>query len=120
MIEFFLHNERSFSKVFKLFQILIILSSANTKINGSVYTIYASNSSGDPENGTVLYHWDSLSQKISTNTIFRYLIFVPDKKSAVIEIEMCEIGIVGEYFIQNVKYKSGRIMDMVEVVKLRY
>ncbi|XP_076111595.1 uncharacterized protein LOC143079627 [Mytilus galloprovincialis] len=72
-----------------------VTGKVNTTTKGLVHTIYASNSSVDPEKGTVLYHEESLPQHISTNAIFRYLTFVPDNKSAEMELEICEIGIVG-------------------------
>lgn len=84
--------------------------SVNSTIMGRKHTIYASNSSEDLEKGTVLYHGESLPQNISINAIFRYLTFVPDNKSAVIELDICEIGIVGEYLIRNTVYKSEMLM----------
>ncbi|CAC5376552.1 PTPRT [Mytilus coruscus] len=74
---------------------MYLTGKVNTTIKGLVHTIYASNSSREPEKGTVLYHGASLPQNISTNAVFRFLTFVPDTKSAVIELEICEIGIVG-------------------------
>lgn len=84
----------------------------NTTTKGRVHTIYASNSSGDPAKGTVLYHGESLPQNISTNAIFRYLTFVPDNRSALLELEICEIGIVGEYLNRNLEYKTDLLIDI--------
>ncbi|XP_063398426.1 uncharacterized protein LOC134683184 [Mytilus trossulus] len=74
---------------------IYLTGKVNTTTQGRVHTIYASNSSGDPKEGTVLYHGEWLPQSISTNATVRYLTFVPDNKSSVIELDICEIGIVG-------------------------
>ncbi|CAC5376555.1 Tyrosine-protein phosphatase non-receptor type 5,Tyrosine-protein phosphatase non-receptor type 20,Receptor-type tyrosine-protein phosphatase R,Receptor-type tyrosine-protein phosphatase eta,Tyrosine-protein phosphatase non-receptor type 7,Receptor-type tyrosine-protein phosphatase O,Receptor-type tyrosine-protein phosphatase beta [Mytilus coruscus] len=64
------------------------------KGDGLVHAIYASNYSDDPENGTVLYQGGTLPRNISFNSAFRYLIYIPSIKSALVELEICEIGIV--------------------------
>ncbi|VDH90184.1 receptor-type tyrosine-protein phosphatase A [Mytilus galloprovincialis] len=62
---------------------------------GMGYTIYASNSSRDPEKGTVLSRGLHLPKNITTNFAFRYLTYMPSIKSASVDLEICEIGIVG-------------------------
>lgn len=71
--------------------------SVNTTTNGLMHRFYASNSSAEPEKGTVLYQGNFLPQNIKTYAVFRYLTYIPAIKTASVELEMCDIGIVGEY-----------------------
>ncbi|CAG2196833.1 Tyrosine-protein kinase Shark,Receptor tyrosine-protein kinase erbB-4,Tyrosine-protein kinase ZAP-70,Melanoma receptor tyrosine-protein kinase,Ephrin type-A receptor 2,Tyrosine-protein kinase JAK1,Tyrosine-protein kinase Fer,Tyrosine-protein kinase FRK,Ack-related non-receptor tyrosine kinase,Tyrosine-protein kinase HTK16,Tyrosine-protein kinase SYK [Mytilus edulis] len=65
----------------------------NTTVIGLGNTIYASNSSGEPEKELFLYRV-SLPNNIITNSVFRYLTYIPSIKTASVELEICEIGIV--------------------------
>ncbi|VDI45795.1 receptor-type tyrosine-protein phosphatase T [Mytilus galloprovincialis] len=67
----------------------------NSTSKGMGYTIYASNSSRDPEKGFCLSRGQHLPKNISTNSAFRYLTYMPSIKSESVELEICEIGIVG-------------------------
>ncbi|CAC5421897.1 Tyrosine-protein kinase receptor Tie-1,Tyrosine-protein kinase Shark,Melanoma receptor tyrosine-protein kinase,Ack-related non-receptor tyrosine kinase,Tyrosine-protein kinase ZAP-70,Vascular endothelial growth factor receptor 1,Receptor tyrosine-protein kinase erbB-4,Tyrosine-protein kinase SYK,Tyrosine-protein kinase Fer [Mytilus coruscus] len=82
-------------KEFRIVTEIYILGKVNTTVKGFGHTIYASNSSGDPEKGTVLYRGASLPKNISTNSAFRYLTYIQPIESALVELEICEIGIVG-------------------------
>ncbi|XP_071132561.1 receptor-type tyrosine-protein phosphatase F-like [Mytilus edulis] len=72
-----------------------ITGKVNTTTNGLVHKIYASNSSAEPEKGTVLYQGKLLPQNIKTYAVLRYLTYIPAIKTASLELEMCDIGIVG-------------------------
>lgn len=76
----------------------------NTLVNGLVHAVYASNHSDDPAMGSVLYQGGTLPRNISFNAAFRYLIFIPSIKNALLELEICEIGIVGEYWNRNIVF----------------
>lgn len=76
----------------------------NTSVNGLVHAVYASNHSDDPAKGTVLYQGGTLPRNISFNAAFRYLIILSSIKSALLELEICEIGIVGEYGIETLYF----------------
>lgn len=77
--------------------------SVNNTIPGQKHTIYTSNFSGSPEQGAVLYQVESLTQHIRIIAVFRYLTLVPAMNSSFIELEICEIGLVGEFIIYNRK-----------------
>ncbi|VDI43321.1 Hypothetical predicted protein, partial [Mytilus galloprovincialis] len=62
---------------------------------GGNHTIYASNSSGIWENGTVLYRNKSLPTVIYVDAVFRYMIYVPPIQDENSSLEICEVGIVG-------------------------
>lgn len=67
----------------------------NTTKDGN-HTIYASNASDLWENGTVLYRGESLPTVINVSAVFRYLTYVSRNQNKFSELEVCEIGIVGE------------------------
>lgn len=69
--------------------------------NGGNHTIYASNSSGIWENGTVLYRDTSLPTEIYVDSVFRYMIYVPPIQDENSSLEVCEVGIVGKWLNQN-------------------
>ncbi|VDI74377.1 Hypothetical predicted protein, partial [Mytilus galloprovincialis] len=72
-----------------------LTAKVNTSVNGLEHAIYASNHSDDPAKGTVLYQGGTLPRNISFSSAFRYLIYIPSLKSALVGLEICEIGIVG-------------------------
>lgn len=69
----------------------------NSTVKSLGHTVYASNSSRDPEKENILYIGASLPNKITTNSSFRYVTYIASIKNALVELEICEIGIVGEY-----------------------
>ncbi|XP_071129197.1 receptor-type tyrosine-protein phosphatase alpha-like [Mytilus edulis] len=72
-----------------------LTAKVNTSVNGLEHAIYASNHSDDPAKGTVLYQGGTLPRNISFSSAFRYLIYIPSLKSALVGLGICEIGIVG-------------------------
>lgn len=64
--------------------------------DGGYHTVYVSNTSGVQENK--IYSNESVPSKISVNAVFRYLIYKHLQKGEKNCLEVCEIGIVGEYF----------------------
>lgn len=60
------------------------------------HTVYASNTSTFWKFGTILYKETSLPTEIHLNSVFRYLTYVPPVQRGTSELEVCEIGIVGE------------------------
>lgn len=73
--------------------LLIILENNS---NGGNHTIYASNSSGIWENGTVLYKNKKIPTVIYVDVVFRYMIYVPPPQDENSSLEVCEVGIVGK------------------------
>lgn len=84
-----------------MFKLPCIMFSVNSTVDSLGHQIYSSNSSGDPENENRLYRGGRLPPKITTRSAFRYLTYIPSVKTASAEIEICEIGIVGEYWNRN-------------------
>lgn len=78
----------------------------NTTTKSLEHTVYASNYSRGPEKGNLLYRGAHLPNRISTNSACKYLTYIPSIKRAVLELEICEIGIVGEYLIRNELYTT--------------
>lgn len=73
-----------------------------SSVIGGNHTIYVSNSSSSSsENGTVVYSSETLPTDIIETTVFRYLTFEARFQEPNILIEICEIGIVGEWL--NIK-----------------
>ncbi|XP_071159994.1 plexin A3-like [Mytilus edulis] len=73
----------------------IFLDLIENNSNGGNHTIYASNSSGIWENGTVLYRNETLPTVILVDVVFRYMIYVPPIQDENSSLEVCEVGIVG-------------------------
>ncbi|VDI55259.1 Hypothetical predicted protein [Mytilus galloprovincialis] len=65
------------------------------------HTIYTSNDSNTWESGTVLYNGTILPTEIHFDAVFRFLIYVPPVQNPTIELELCEIGIIGECILIN-------------------
>ncbi|XP_071181979.1 cell death abnormality protein 1-like [Mytilus edulis] len=74
---------------------IYLTSKVNSTVKGLVHKFYASNSSGDPEKGSILYQGEYLPRYLSVSSVFRYFTYIPSIKSALVHLEICEIGIVG-------------------------
>ncbi|XP_076115329.1 receptor-type tyrosine-protein phosphatase epsilon-like [Mytilus galloprovincialis] len=74
---------------------LHLTSKVHTTVNGLVHKIYASNQSDNVENETILYQGEILPRHISVYSVLRYLTYIVSIQSAKVELEICEIGIVG-------------------------
>lgn len=79
----------------------LVLKLTNATKDGN-HTVCASNTSAFLENGTVLYNGESCPTEINFNAVFRFLTYVIQVQSTSNELEVCEIGIVGECFYHNI------------------
>lgn len=75
--------------------ILIVLDGTT---NVGHHTVYASNESNTWNNGTVLYNGTLLPTDLNFESVFRFLTYVPLVGEQSTELELCEIGIIGEYY----------------------
>lgn len=73
--------------------ILIVLDSTTKE---GLHTVYASNNSNTWNSGTVLYNKTVLPSDIKFEAVFRYLTYVLSAQSQDTNLELCEIGIIGE------------------------
>lgn len=74
----------------------------NTALGG-YHTIYASNTSDfSSENKTVIYKNESLANEIKIRAVFRYLSYISPNQSTNYSLNICEIGIVGEYIEEKI------------------
>lgn len=65
------------------------------------HTIYASNSSSTWKSGSILYKGKSLPTKVNFFEVLRYLTYELATQQPSVELELCEIGVIGEYFINR-------------------
>ncbi|CAG2228466.1 unnamed protein product [Mytilus edulis] len=63
--------------------------------NEGHHTVYTSNDSNTWTSGTVLYNGTILPTEIHFDAILQFLTYVPPVQNPTIELELCEIGIIG-------------------------
>lgn len=60
------------------------------------HIVYASNDSNTWKSGSVLYNGTFLPTELNFESVFRFLTYAPPVRFPFTELEICEIGIVGE------------------------
>lgn len=79
-----------------LFNLIFIILETTTK--DGPHIVFASNNSNVWNTGTVLYNGTDLPTTINFHAVCRYLTFIHSIKTQTSNLEICEIGIVGEFF----------------------